>query len=174
VLVRIVWSQRKAAFIYPTRPTPRTAVLIPGFRSHGAIRVFPGGWSEDAERFQPQSIAARLPQLHALAGAVSLTHALIIMRRPGEPHLTESQRTSLWKGFRVPIFEQIVDQDGMLLAFECEAHDGLHIESTRFSRQDHGNQYVVYKHPCACGRVVPRLRSTHRPELQRPLAAYAR
>jgi hypothetical protein len=28
----------------------------------------------------------------------------------------------------VPVFEQILADDGSLLAMECEAHDGLHVE----------------------------------------------
>ena len=44
--VRAIWSGRKASFLYPISPEPRTAVLLPSFRSSGNIRVFPQGWCE--------------------------------------------------------------------------------------------------------------------------------
>jgi len=52
----------------------------------------------------------------------------VLARGPSEL-LTEERRDGLWQSFRVPIFEQIVTENGAVLAAECEAHDGCHIES---------------------------------------------
>ena len=141
----------KARLIYPVPPAPRTAVLSTAFRQRGAIRVFadPSG----VPAFQPQAIAATLRQLESLAGVVSLTHAVIVFRDSSEPRLTEVERDRLWRAFQVPAFEQIIAADGTLYAGECEAHDGLHIESSRLAAGDR----EIDRAPCACGRSTARL-----------------
>jgi hypothetical protein len=170
VLVRVIWTKRKASLRYPLQPAPRTAVLVPWFRSRDPIRVFAEGWNEDAQRFAPQAIAATLPQLEALAGVVPVSHATIVLRREGEPRLAEAEREWLWQGFHVPAFEQIIRCDGTLFAAECEAHNGLHLESPKFSADDH----EIDLQPCACGRTTPRLLSGERLEVLRHVATYAR
>ena len=169
MLVRIVWSQRKAAFFYPIPPAPRTAVLMAGFRSDDFVRVFPDGWNQEAKQFEPQALAASLRQLEALAGVVSPSHALIVMRNEWEPRLTEIHRTALWKAFRVPAFEQVIGEDCTLLATECEVHLGLHIESPRFTAAGH----TVQSGRCDCGRVSPRLVSVQLIDAGRRVAACA-
>jgi hypothetical protein len=76
-----------------------------------------------------------------------------VIARPGEPRLNDTDRDRLWRAFRVPIFEQIVGRAGELLAAECEAHDGLHIESPRLKIEG----LPIDASPCACGRKTPRL-----------------
>jgi hypothetical protein len=129
IVVRL--SRRKAAFVYPIPPAPTTAVLAPWFSSHGAVRVFRRGWDAEAEAYRPAAIAATWPLLEQLLARQieSLTHALIVLARPEDSLLTLEQRRQLWLAFRVPVFEQIIGAHGALLAAECEAHAGLHIES---------------------------------------------
>jgi hypothetical protein len=158
---------RKAALIYPIRPVPRCAVLVAGFRSRFPVRVFSSGWNEDAAKFAPQAVAATLPQLDALAGVVHLSHAVIVFRREFEPRVNDAERDRLWRAFRVPVFEQMIGADCTLLAAECEAHDGLHIESSKLAIGDH----EIDRSICACGRATPRLRGV---EAVRQVAAYAR
>ncbi len=124
-----------------------------GFRSKGRVRVFPGGWNDEVERFAPQSIAGRAEQLEALEGIARPTHALIAMRREWESGLPAETRERFWQAFRVPLFEQIIGEGGELLAAECEAHRGLHIESSRFVAGDH----ELERTKCACGKSSPRL-----------------
>lgn len=102
-----------------------------GFRSEGNTRVFKNGWGQQAARFAPSAIAAAPAQLDALRGTPipSLRNAVIALVGPGEPRLTEEDRERLWRAFHVPVFEQRIGRSGGLLAWECEAHDGLHIES---------------------------------------------
>jgi hypothetical protein len=165
-----IFGRRKAALIYPLAKVPRCAVLAEGFRSRTPIEAFPEGWGGRAADFAPQAIAATLPRLEALAGVVTLTHAVIVFRRAWEPRLTEAEREKLWRTFRVPSFEQILDEEGTLLASECEAHDGLHIESAKLAAGDH----EIERSPCACGKTTPRLMPVERIEALRRVAAYAR
>jgi hypothetical protein len=81
-----------------------------------------------------------------------LTHAAIALARPGEALLTNADRDLLWQLFHVPIFEQIIGSEGEVLAAECEAHDGLHVESPR-----EWIGYRVEEAPCGCGKTTPRL-----------------
>jgi hypothetical protein len=164
---------KKPVLVYPIPPAPPTAILIDGFRSSGNIRVFEKGWSPEAANFHPAAIAAVPAQLDALRGTPipSLRNALIALVRPNEPRLTEDDRERLWRAFRVPVFEQRIDASGRLLAAECEAHDGLHIESPGVSLQP---GEVMETAPCGCGRSTPRLVATERVENLRKVAAYAR
>ena len=159
--------------MYPIPPAPPTAILVEGFRSAGNTRVFENGWSEDVATFAPASIAAAPAQLDALRGTriPSLRNALIALVRPGERSLSEQDREHLWQAFRVPVFEQRVDHSGALLASECEAHDGLHIESAEAAPC---SGELIETAPCGCGRTTPRLMSPERVENLRKVAAYAR
>ena len=157
----------RSNLVYPIPPAPRTAVLAACFRSKGPVRVFPNGWDEEAARFAPQSVAGRLEQLEALKGIAIPTHALIVIRNQWEERVSVQARERLWRAFRVPLFEQIVDEDGTLLAAECEAHEGLHLESRRFTAGDH----EIDRRLCPCGRSSPRLVAVERTVTLRSVAA---
>jgi len=160
-------------FRYPVPPAPRTAVLAPGFRSSRDVRVFADGWSEKVEQFAPAAIAAPLPLLQALSRRPipSVKNSVIVLGSSDGPRLSPADRERLWRAFRVPIFEQIVNGKGELLAAECEAHDGLHIESESLAADPDAFDPT----PCACGRKTPRLRPAHTPhDLARRISAYAR
>ena len=157
-------------------PAPRTAVLVPWFGSgrfsRSRVRIFRHGWGPDAAAYEPAAIAATLEQVRALdqPGISSLTHALVILWRPLQERLSEADRDSLWRSFRVPVFEQIIGKSGELLAAECEAHDGLHLMSPALPLD---NEYVDAA-PCPCGRKSARIGGTQGAALLRRIAAYAR
>jgi len=159
--------------VYPIPPAPPTAILVEGFRPSGNTRVFEKGWGEEAAQFAPAAIAATPSQLDALrdASIPSLRNAVIALVRPADQRLTEEDRERLWRAFRVPVFEQRVDQSGRLLAAECEAHDGLHVESPEASPR---SDEVLETGPCGCGRTTPRLIAPERIENLKRIAAYAR
>jgi hypothetical protein len=194
-----MWQRRKAEFRYPIEPVPRTAVLVRWFRetapwfratwfsTRGTTRVFKNGWSEEAAQFAPAAIAATWTQLKELATdspssapPASPTHALIVLHRTGVGPLAPEDREWLWRRFGVPIFEQVIGVHGELIAAECEAHDGMHIELPQEQTSFTGE---LDESPCACGRTAPRLRSAPSPpqvlsppslERLRAVAAYAR
>ena len=120
---------RKAAasFVHPLDPAPRTAILVPGFQSTRSLRVFPNGWDEAARKFNPAAVAGTFEQVADLAdGGVQLTHAVICLSWDKKEFLTPRQRTYLWSAFGVPVFEQYLDRQNILLAYECDAHSALH------------------------------------------------
>jgi hypothetical protein len=166
----------RASFRYPIGPPPRTAVLVDWFQKSwfkSLTRAFPRGWCEEAASFAPASLAGTLDQLMELAGGLkppTLTHALIVLTRMGDPILSAADRERLWRAFRVPLFEQIIGSRGELLAAECEAHDGLHIETADLAWAGH----AIETAQCACGRATPRLAHPEPVERARGVAAYAR
>ena len=183
-------------FEYPIPPAPRTAVLVPWFSKKtfakktfskktfakkwfyettfdkNPVRIFAEGWGPEASAFAPAALVATFEQLCSLdrQSVPSLTHALIVLGRPGSDRLSEEDRDRLWKAFRVPVFEQVIGTSGELLAAECEAHDGLHLESPRLPLDD---EYLDAS-PCPCGRKTPRIGGTQGAALLRRVAAYAR
>ena len=151
IIVRL--KRRKAAFVHPLDPAPRTAILAPGFAQTDRIQVFPGGWSAQARRFRPTSIAAPINVLRELARRpVDLRHALIVFTDL-RARLSESDREFLWQAFGVPVFEQCLDARNQLVAGECEAHHGLHLWRAIPSEW----QRDVEHERCACGSPGPRL-----------------
>ena len=161
-------------FMYPVLPAPRTAVLQPWFRRglllRSPTRIFNRGWSREAEQFAPAAVAGTVEQLFALAPMPCLTHALVVLSRPAAPRLTDAERDQLWEKHRVPVFEQVIGNAGELLAAECEAHDGLHLESPAMPL---AGEHVEIS-PCPCGRKSPRIAVPQGVFILKRIAAYAR
>ncbi len=131
-------------FLHPISPAPRTAILEDwsmrtGIWQMGGVRTISCGtgvdWLERLERFQPQSIAASPNRLLLLAdlkraaklALPSVRHSLVMQFELGESWIADEEREELWEVFQVPVFEQLCDHRGRLLAHECEARQGLHI-----------------------------------------------
>jgi hypothetical protein len=175
VVLRITWPVGPRPFIYPSKPVPRTAVLVPWFggkaspagtsktgNRRGAfaareVRLFPGGWSADVAHFAPEAIAATLPQMRALESVPvpSLTHALIVLRRPEDAWLSENDRDWLWRVFGLPAFEQVIGPRGRLLATECGAHQGVHVEAAGYDLGPVTS--AIHLKSCTCGRTTTRI-----------------
>jgi hypothetical protein len=135
------------------------------FSARETIRVFKNGWSEEAAQFAPAAIAGTWTQLKELArncqppAMPAPTHALVVLHRPGGVPLAADDREWLWRKFGVPIFEQVIGAGGELVAAECEAHEGMHIESPQMRLHEMELAGQVDASPCACGRTTPRVRS---------------
>ena len=140
-----------AQFVHPVQPAPRTAVLAPGFRDSRLVRVFASGWTADAARFSPASIAGPVEELRKAAHAgFELRHSVVVLTSNDDATLSDEDREFLWVAFGVPVFEQQLGPDNELLASECDAHAGLHLAGEfPTMRRD--------KNTCACGNPAPRL-----------------
>lgn len=62
----------------------------------------------------------------AVAGA-SAQRALFVINRWDSASLTNAQRDRLWLLFQVPVYAMLVDGNGGLVGFECEAQNGFHV-----------------------------------------------
>jgi hypothetical protein len=150
------------------------AALSDPARSCHAVRLSDGVWFKRDARL---SDGVQLKRDVRLGDGVWFKRDAALFRRVGcfrgDARLTDADRDWLWSAFRVPIFEQIIGESGELLATECEAHNGMHVQSVRL-RCD---QPDLDPTPCDCGRDTPRLfpvREASPPEIpQRSATAHA-
>ena len=126
-------------FLNPLRCTPRTAVLMPGFHQTQSVKYMPPDWTL-LSRFRPEAVAASVGVLRMLAKGISsgrgrlpsVQYALVAFTGPwADGLLQEEDRDLFWRVFQVPVFEQHLGPDGRVVAWECEAHRGLHLLPTR-------------------------------------------
>ena len=162
---------------------------MPWFRVKGSVRIFEAVVLPALRDYRPQALSGPVPALRELAQAVlrgaitlpGLDHGVITLTGAGHPTLQARDRDMFWLAFQVPVFEQFRSWSGELLAWECEAHQGLHVENNRLrshvARTGASNLLVncangsgkiarllptgleaeVVDEPCPCGRPGPRL-----------------
>jgi hypothetical protein len=93
-------------------------------------------WDE-LESFRPCVLVGSEADLRGLAelaqrnflDLTSVDHAIFVLTACGEKPPTDVSRVVLWQAFGVPVYELFVDAKARLLASECEAHEGWHVES---------------------------------------------
>jgi len=61
----------------------------------------------------------------------ALSHSVLAFVILRQAFLSDEARDRFWRVFKVPVFGQIFGLSGELLAWECEAHEGYHIEEDR-------------------------------------------
>jgi hypothetical protein len=119
---------------YPLDPMPRVAVLGWPLRPDPQTPVFETWSVKQLESARPQALAGSLKDLIEVAALRemrvlklrSLSYPLVVITSPGESRLNEADHDRLWRLFRLPVFEQIRDMHGRLLAWECESRNGFH------------------------------------------------
>jgi hypothetical protein len=124
---------------WPLPPPARTAVLMDGFWHRGGIQVFRQGRRSEIASYAPEALAGSVSELRLLAEAVEnrgvclprLTHSVIAFVILRQGFLSDEVRELFWRVYQVPVFGQILSPGGGLLAWECEAHDGFHIDRDR-------------------------------------------
>jgi len=86
---------------------------------------------------------------------VSVRRAVFVLQREGDVLLNEAQREQLWQLFHVPVYVLLVDSTEKVWAYECEAHQGLHLPQAGHAGKIPAG---IETSPCGCGRAGPRLR----------------
>jgi hypothetical protein len=77
-------------------------------------------------------LAARVQEGSLDLGSVD--HAIFTTAECGGSMLSDSTRVVLWQAFGVPVYELLMSAQGALLASECEAHEGWHVQpNARFA-----------------------------------------
>ena len=123
-----MWLSRfwRPKFVHPISPALRAAVLVPLFREARRAVYWDERDRGRLARWKPQILTGYLGQL--INSDAQPTHAVVVLTHPGQS-VDAAERDQLWNRFRVPVFQQIVDERGRLIAYECEAHDALHVAS---------------------------------------------
>jgi hypothetical protein len=83
------------------------------------------------------AIEGSLEELLRLAARIEVGEArppatarcVIVRTALGERLAPEHARDRLWRVFELPLFEQLLGPQGETLAFECESHDGMHLDA---------------------------------------------
>jgi hypothetical protein len=123
------------------------------------VRVFRAGEWKALQRFRPEAIAAwhsdllLIGQLYR-SGTLALPDfnaPFLVFTHPETGPLSEEQHRHLWSLFGLPFFEQVRDSAGRLLAWECEARDGFHVDSSGLASL----QASALTEGCPCGRPDP-------------------
>ena len=135
-------------------------------------------WAATPARLAKGSCAALSGTFQELKRAaeagVRPSRMVFAMHYPNGPLLSGRERDALWDTFQVPAFALLLDGEGRLVGYECEAHDGLHIGSVCPSTTDRQlifsdedtilgyriplDRFTLESAPCDCGRPGQRLR----------------
>lgn len=186
---------RLQKFYCPLPPPARTAILMPGFLRTPTVRSFPAPRRSRLARYRAEAVAGPVGVLRRLAepvddmGAPAPRVARAVIALSGLRHgfLSDEARELFWRVFQVPVFDQHLGPEGELLAWECEAHEGLHIRADRaifelapgqqepellatslvslhhpMLRTGTGLTGRIDYSPCACGLSTPRLNGLRR------------
>ncbi len=127
---------------FPAAPHLRVAQLGGAVSAFGAVQSFSHEQWYELEGFHPQVLMGSPSDLRRVAelaerGVIDLgdlDRAVFALTRCGDAPVNDVVRVVLWQAFGVPVYEVFVGSGGSLLASECEAHEGWHIEpSAKFA-----------------------------------------
>jgi hypothetical protein len=146
--------QRRAPLVFPLN-----------FSGKVALYEGPGTALDELCALAPEAIAAPLhraldlaeARMKGLADLSSLSFALVVLTDVSGAPLDERQRDLLWKAFRVPVFEQLRDWDGDVMARECETHNGLHLMAGVDARIEQGELWVDGRQTGLTGSITQEL-----------------
>jgi len=165
----------------PISPRMRVASIKNTSIKTGDFRYFHSGDRRALELFAPQLLIGGADEIHKLAclmdhRAIDLgsVDVILVTTELGAPPLCDTQRVVLWQAFGAPIYEVLTSASGDLIACECEAHSGWHVEP---DTRAHWKRNLVGMHletaVCECGRRQPRLVEDPAERLTISLAATA-
>jgi hypothetical protein len=156
----------------------RVAQLTAGFSFDSAELFLPDRW-KCLQASAPNVLIGSAADLQRLVERIdigtievdTLDHSIYVLTAVGDRPLTDVLRVVLWQRFGVPIFELYTYECGVL-AYECEAHEGWHIEAGSRLRVVAGELVLglngdgsvrtglnreIDSQPCACGRSGTRI-----------------
>jgi hypothetical protein len=119
--------------LYPDLP------VTPALGATGRHTVLAGSFHELAQASRHGARASR---------------AVFVLYAEGAPLPSAVQREQLWQWFPVPSYVLVLDADGQLKAYECEAQEGLHVAAGWSLTGE------LETAPCPCGRPGRRVSGT--------------
>ena len=141
----------------------RVALFDSAFAVDGAIRQFTAFEVGLLADYVPAALVLPFPLALTLASQKqrglldlpALTTAIVVLTSLGTRMLTH-HRDLLWQAFAVPVFEQLRNEEGVVIARECEVHDGLHLDQ-QVVLPDLSSLGTIVRQHCECGAETPRL-----------------
>ena len=103
--------------------------------------------------------------LEAARSGVRAERAVFALQYPDRPFITEEERDLLWQTFQVPVYAVLLDREGQIAAWECEAQEGLHVgarwsEAALWAQRLLARGASMETNPCECGRPGSRIRTS--------------
>jgi hypothetical protein len=155
-----------------------------GFEQSSKVRIFADSRGKRLKRFGATALAAPVSKLRELAAAIEsgrdeirpLRHFLVSFTGTDHGEIHEEDRERFWRVFQVPVFEQRLGFDGRMIAYECEAHHGLHIETDlRYPTLRVGTRMTArIQHDCCdCGNASARVIAGRLPSLAKRPSPHA-
>jgi hypothetical protein len=164
---------------FPASPKLRVAQLSPGPRFDSVSPFTPERWLE-LEAYRPRVLIGEAAALERLLEQLQLgmldlacvDRALVVLTHYRARPMSDTSRVALWQGFGLPIFELYLGPDNGLLAAECGAHEGWHLEpgidcwyhNDELILDSPGNyglrtglSATLESAACPCGQTTPRL-----------------
>jgi hypothetical protein len=187
----------------PRFDIPKAAPLRPGFRSPipseaitvvgapldagGRTSVLAAAKWQRLHLSRTRLLAATPPVLRQVVACTEarlmalpkLTDAIVVLNSVESGLLHPGEREMLWQCFGVPVYSQWLGLEGELLAWECEAHQGMHWNRNAMDLDYEDGQFLVTSllarkritrrletgwngeidtTPCLCGESSPRIR----------------
>ena len=158
---------------FPATPKLRVVQIGKG-RLFDDVQYVPATQWDQLVSLRPNVLAGPALDLQAIGeiGDGTVDHAIFALTGPGDQPVSDVLRVILWQKFGVPVYELLLDGSGCIFAAECEAHDGLHLDSEttaaifaggelvlshrRRGKLHTGFSAVIESSECACG--MPGLR----------------
>src|SRR5581483_2433337 len=171
--------RRRRQFTIPVPISTRTRVasISKNRIDIGNLRRFAVERWPEVEAFRPHVLLGGIADLRKLAALAdagtldfsSIDTAVLVGTNLAFGTISDVERVVLWQAFGVPVYELLLAPDGQLIASECEAHEGWHIEA-HMERRTLAGGTSLESAKCACGRTEPRIMPANHPPLSRALA----
>ncbi len=131
-------EKRSPVVKLPVADACRVAVLGAGFEESGPVRVFRYDSPQELAEYGPDAIAGPMDRIRKTALDVragrlklpALERAVVVFTGLRDGMLEPGDRELFWQAFRVPVYEQLQGFHREALATECDAHEGLHVETS--------------------------------------------
>ena len=152
---------------YPLDPWPKLTIIGDGILVPPGCSRLPHTDPLDPRQLHTETLAAPASLLLSLGEGWMPKFPLIVFTGKQYGFLGEAERERLWRRFAVPIFEQLVDEQGRVFATECEAHEGVHVSDDAGYSSDNGEVLLYGRRTgiagheatglCGCGQIGLRL-----------------
>jgi hypothetical protein len=165
-LFRLQCAEREI-LCFPLPVPSRVAVIDAEFRLASHMRAFDSFDVRGLVSYAPDAMALPLDtallladsKLRGLFELPSLKLAIVVFSSVDSHGAFETHhRDLLWNAFGLPVFEQLREASGRVIARECEVHNGLHVDADRDPEAPAGMAVEIVTEPCDCGLETPRLR----------------
>jgi hypothetical protein len=140
-------SQR--VFRYPLAAAIKMAVFSDCLRVPREYLHFRESARPKLDELGVSAIAAPASAIADLLTGWRATHPIVVFTGPDYGVLTQDVREVLWNQSQVPLFEQLVSTDRIVIARECDAHAGLHLDPANL--RPRGIQLHTVSGLCGCG-----------------------